>query len=109
MTILLGIQEFLESRGDCHFPLGSDPSHGFWQAMAILRHEKLADYGRRPAPPRVTADQHWRMLRYKFPKESNRPQKDFRAISGTIDQLNDLNAIDANLLWSQSFHATIEA
>jgi hypothetical protein len=49
------------------------------------------------------------MLRSQFPEKANCPQKHLGAIPGTIDQLNDLNAIDTNILRSYSCHAAIEA
>jgi hypothetical protein len=109
VTISPGIQKVLEGCGDCHSPLGSDPAHRFRQIVAFLRHKKLAHYGCRAASSRAAVNQHGRMLRSQLPEKMNRPQENFRAIPGTIDQLNDLNAVKAKLLRSYPFHAAIEA
>jgi hypothetical protein len=109
MTISFEIQQVLESCGDCHLPLGSDPSHCFYQTVAFLPHEKLAHYRCRAASSRVAVNQHGRMLRSQLPEKTNRPKKHFRTIPRTIYQLNDLNAVNGSLLSSYPRHAAIEA
>ena len=109
MTISLQIQQILESGGNRHLPLRSDPSHRFRQSVAVLPHEELAHYSGRTASSRVAVNQHGRMIRSQVLQETNGPQKLFRAISATIYQLNDLNALNASLLSSYPRHAAIEA